>query len=241
VRILITGATSGIGRQLALDYVKDGHEVWAVGRNEKALAELSDKGLNTARLDLENKTEALDWFGSMTPLDCAILNAGSCEYVDLPEFDSELVRRVMRTNVESMAVSIEGVLPLLRKGDHPHLVAVGSSAAYLPLPRAEAYGASKAAIEYMIRTLRVDLFRENIDVSLVCPGFVKTPLTDRNDFPMPFRISVEEASRQIRNGIEKRKLEIHFPKRFTYFLKMLSLVPEFLWVRMGQRLIKNEN
>lgn len=240
MRILITGATSGIGRQLALDYHKDGHEVWAVGRNETALAELSDNGLHTVRLDLENRSESLAWFASMTPLDCAILNAGSCEYVDLPEFDSELVRRVMRTNVESMAVSIEGVLPLLRRGDNPHLVGVGSSAAYLPLPRAEAYGASKAAIAYMIRTLRVDLFKENIDVSLVCPGFVKTPLTDRNDFPMPFRISVEEASRRIRRGIDKRKLEIHFPKRFTYFLKILSLVPEYLWIRMGQRLIKNE-
>ncbi len=241
MRVLITGATSGIGRQLALDYHREGHEVWALGRNQEALDELSAQGLKTVRLDLGERTAALDWFGSMTPLDCAILNAGSCEYIDLPEFDSELVSRVMRANVESMAVSIEGVLPLLRNGERPHLVAVGSSAGYLPLPRAEAYGASKAAISYMIRTLRVDLFRENIDVSLVCPGFVKTPLTDRNDFPMPFRVSVEEASNAIRRGIDKRKLEIHFPGRFTYFLKILSLLPEYLWIRMGQRLIKHES
>lgn len=241
MRVLITGATSGIGRQLALDYHREGHEVWALGRNQEALDELSAQGLKTVQLDLGERTAALEWFASMTPLDCAILNAGSCEYIDLPEFDSELVSRVMRTNVESMAVSIEGVLPLLRNGDRPHLVAVGSSAAYLPLPRAEAYGASKAAISYMIRTLRMDLFRENIDVSLVCPGFVKTPLTDRNDFPMPFRVSVEEASNAIRRGIEKRRLEIHFPGRFTYFLKMLSLLPEYLWIRMGQRLIKHES
>jgi short-subunit dehydrogenase len=241
MRILITGATSGIGKQLALDYHREGHEVWALGRNQEALDELSTQGLKTVQLDLSEPTTALDWFASMTPLDCAILNAGSCEYIDLPEFDSALVSRVMRTNVESMALSIEGVLPLLRNGDRPHLVAVGSSAAYLPLPRAEAYGASKAAIAYMVRTLRVDLFRENIDVSLVCPGFVKTPLTDRNDFPMPFRISVEEASNAIRRGIEKRKLEIHFPGRFTYFLKLLSLLPEYLWIRMGQRLIKHDS
>ncbi len=241
MRILITGATSGIGRQLALDYHQEGHEVWALGRNQEALDELSDKGLQTARLDLENRTASLEWFSAMTPIDLAILNAGSCEYVDLPEFDSALVSRVMRSNVESMAVSIEGVLPLLRKADRPHLVAVGSSAAYVPLPRAEAYGASKAAIEYLIRTLRVDLFRENIDVSLVCPGFVKTPLTDRNDFPMPFRISVDEASEYMRRGIARRKLEIHFPKRFTYFLKILSLIPEVIWVRMSQRMIQHES
>jgi len=240
MRILITGATSGIGRQLALDYHRDNHQVWALGRNQKALDELSAEGLQAVRIDLEDRDMARDWFSAMTPIDLAILNAGSCEYVDLPQFDSELVSRVMRTNVESMAVSIEGVLPLLRQGERPHLVAVGSSAAYLPLSRAEAYGASKAAIEYMIRTLRIDLYREKIDVSLVCPGFVKTPLTDRNEFSMPFRLSVEEASDRIRRGIEKRRLEIHFPKRFTFILKALSLIPEALWIRISQRMVNNE-
>ena len=240
MRILITGATSGIGRQLALDYHRDNHQVWALGRNQKALDELSAEGLQAVRIDLEDRDMARDWFTAMTPIDLAILNAGSCEYVDLPEFDSELVSRVMRTNVESMAVSIEGVLPLLRQGERPHLVAVGSSAAYVPLSRAEAYGASKAAIEYMIRTLRIDLYREKIDVSLVCPGFVKTPLTDRNEFPMPFRLSVEEASERIRRGIEKRRLEIHFPKRLTFILKALSLIPEALWIRISQRMVNNE-
>lgn len=240
MRILITGATSGIGRQLALDYHRDNHQVWALGRNQKALDELSAEGLQAVRIDLEDRDMARDWFTAMTPIDLAILNAGSCEYVDLPQFDSELVSRVMRTNVESMAVSIEGVLPLLRQGERPHLVAVGSSAAYLPLSRAEAYGASKAAIEYMIRTLRIDLYQEKIDVSLVCPGFVKTPLTDRNEFSMPFRLSVEEASDRIRRGIEKRRLEIHFPKRFTFILKALSLIPEALWIRISQRMVNNE-
>ena len=240
MRILITGATSGIGRQLALDYHRDNHQVWALGRNQKALDELSAEGLQAVRIDLEDRDMARDWFTAMTPIDLAILNAGSCEYVDLPQFDSELISRVMRTNVESMAVSIEGVLPLLRQGERPHLVAVGSSAAYLPLSRAEAYGASKAAIEYMIRTLRIDIYREKIDVSLVCPGFVKTPLTDRNEFSMPFRLSVEEASDRIRRGIEKRRLEIHFPKRFTFILKALSLIPEALWIRISQRMVNNE-
>ncbi len=239
MRVLITGATSGIGRQLALDYHRDSHEVWALGRNQDALDELSLEGMHAVRLDLEDRQATLDWFAAMNPIDLAILNAGSCEYVNLPDFDSTLVSRVMRTNVESLAVCIEGVLPLLRQGERPHLVAVGSSAAYVPLSRAEAYGASKAAIEYMIRTLRIDLFQENIDVSLVCPGFVKTPLTDRNDFSMPFRISADDASRRIRRGIEKRQLEIHFPKRFTYFLKALSLIPESLWIRISQRLVKN--
>lgn len=237
MKILITGATSGIGKQLALDYLNEGHEVWAVGRNSEALAELAESGLHTARLDLTDRASTLEWFKTLASLDIAVLNAGSCEYIDLPGFDSELFIRVMRTNLESMAISIEGVLPLLRQGQNPLLVLVGSSAAYVPLPRAEAYGASKAAIAYLADTLRVDLYREKIDVSLVCPGFVKTPLTDRNDFPMPARVSVEDASRFIRQGIERRNSEIHFPKRFTYLLKALSLLPKWLWTRLSQRMI----
>lgn len=238
MKILITGATSGIGKQLALDYHQQGHEVWALGRNPKALEELAGKGLQTAQVDLANREESLQWFARLPHLDLAILNAGTCEYVDLPEFDSALISRVMRGNVESMAVSIEGVLPALRKGTTPHLVGVGSSVSYLPLPRSEAYGASKAAIAYLLDTLRIDLYPENITVSHVCPGFVKTPLTDKNDFPMPMRVSTEEASKAIREGIEKRKTEIHFPKKFTYLLKTLSLLPQNLWTQLAQRIKK---
>ncbi len=240
MRILITGATSGIGKQLALDYQKDGHEIWVIGRNQEALDELAEAGFHTARLDLSERTESLQWFSTLTAVDLAVLNAGSCEYIDLPEFDSALVSRVMRANVESVAISIEGVLPALRNGTNPHLVVVGSSASYLPLPRAEAYGSSKAAVAYMVNTLRLDLHRENIAVSLVSPGFVETPLTKKNDFPMPFQVSVQEASKRIRNGIAKRKNEIHFPKRFTYILKALSMLPNSIWTMLGKRLVKNE-
>lgn len=238
MKILITGATSGIGRQLALDYHKDGHEVWAVGRNKEALAELNNKGLHTARVDLSERESSLEWFATLEDVDLAILNAGTCEYVDLPQFDSALVQRVMRANVESLAISIEGALPLLRKSSAPHLALVGSSAAYLPLPRAEAYGASKAAVAYLANTLRLDLKREDIAVSLICPGFVKTPLTDLNDFPMPFRITTDQASGYIRKGLAGKQSEIHFPKKFTLLLKLLSWLPNSLWTRLGQKMVR---
>lgn len=238
MNILITGATSGIGRQLALDYFDEGHAVWAVGRNEEALSSLAEKGLKVRKVDLTDRLETLESLDSIEQLDLAILSAGTCEYVEMPHFDSALVSRVMRANVESMAISIEGVLPLLRKSCQAHLVGIGSSAAYLPLPRAEAYGASKAAVAYMLETLRLDLLQENISVSLVCPGFVQTPLTDQNDFPMPCRMSVEDASRVIRKGIARRDAEIHFPKRFTYFLKTLGFLPDYLWCRLAQRMVR---
>jgi short-subunit dehydrogenase len=144
----------------------------------------------------------------------------------------------MQANVRSLAISIEAVLPLLRLSDTPHLVGVASSAAYVALPRAEAYGASKAAVSYMLHSLRIDLRRENIAVSVVYPGFVKTPLTDKNDFPMPMRVSVEEAAWAIRKGIAKRQPEIHFPKKFTYLLKMFAYLPHGIWTSLAQRMTK---
>jgi len=238
MNILITGATSGIGKQLALDYQDQGHQVWAVGRNEKSLQELGAKGMQTGQIDLTDRDQSLEWFKTLNHIDLAILNAGNCEYIDLPEFDSSSVLRVMRANVESLAISIEGVLPLLRKNGSGRLAIVGSSAAYIPLPRAEAYGASKAAVAYMANSLRIDLKKEGIPVSLICPGFVKTPLTDLNDFDMPFRVSTKEASTAIRKGLKKGKSEIHFPKRFTFIMKFLSWLPTPVWTQLAQKMIK---
>ena len=239
MRILISGATSGIGKQLALDYRAAGHAVWAVGRSAAVLADLEQQGIHTGQVDLEDRAATLDWLAGLDPIDVAILSAGNCEYIDLPVFDSALVARVMRANVESMAHSIEGVLPLLRQGTNPHLVGIGSSAAYLPLPRAEAYGASKAAVAYLLDTLRIGLAGEGIRVSHVAPGFVKTPLTDRNDFPMPCLVTVEQASAAIRKGIADGKKEIHFPKRFTGTMKLLSLLPRSLWLPLARKMIRS--
>lgn len=239
MKIVISGATSGIGHQLALDYQRDGHQVWALGRSAGTLEELEQQGIKTGRLDLENRQATLDWFSAFDDLDLLILSAGTCEYIDLPDFDSELVERVMRANVTTMAHSIEAALPALRRGQRPHLVGIGSSAAYLPLPRAEAYGASKAAVAYLLKTLRIELRPAGIAVSLVCPGFVKTPLTDRNDFPMPMQVSVTEASRAIRKGIGKRQAEIHFPKRFTLILKTLALLPQSWWGVLAARMVRS--
>ena len=238
MNILITGATSGIGKQLALDYKNQGHQVWALGRNEKSLQELQVRGLHTGQLDLTDRDQSLEWFKNLSHIDLAVLNAGNCEYIDLPNFDSSSVQRVMRANVDSLAISIEGVLPLIRKSGSGRLAIVGSSAAYIPLPRAEAYGASKAAVAYMANSLRIDLKKEDIPVSLICPGFVKTPLTDLNKFDMPFRVSTKEASTAIREGLKKGKSEIHFPKRFTLIMKLLSWLPTPIWTQLAQKMVK---
>ena len=170
-------------------------------------------------------------------LDRVIINAGTCEYIDSYEIDLDAVKRVMDTNFFGALQVINASLPLLRKAKAmsdksgqpaPQLALVASSVTYQALPRAGAYGASKAAIRYMMECLKLDLQHEGLDIRVVSPGFVKTPLTDKNDFPMPFRISAEEAAQRIAKGLDGRRFDVHFPKRFTLILKAISLLPDFI-------------
>lgn len=242
MNILITGATSGIGNGLALSYVKDGHKVIAIGRNSQALARLSENGIYTLQLDLADlqavRTAFINLAADFSVLDLAILNAGSCEYVDVHHFDAAMIKRVMDANVISLANSIELVLPILKQSSVKHLVGVASMAGYLPLSRAEAYGASKAAADYMLEAFAIDLKQDGILVSVVNPGFVKTPLTAKNDFPMPFALELDAAVQIIKKGIANKKVEIHFPYRLTWLIKILSLLPRGLWRKLGQKFKK---
>ena len=109
------------------------------------------------------------------------------------------------------------------------VVFISSSATLLPFPRAEAYGASKAGIDYLANSLRIDLKAQDIAVTLVHPGFIKTPLTDKNDFSMPFLLSSQQAASRIYQGVSAKKSYLHFPKRLTLLLKLLALFPDVVW------------
>lgn len=245
-RVWVTGASAGIGRAVAEELLHRGARVIASARGEDALAELAapwgDERVLVLPLNVTDRqatVRAMDvvrqrWGG----LDIAVLNAGTCEYVDVKNFDSTVFERTMRTNVLSMAYGVEAALPLLRQSPSPHLIGMSSAVAYGGLPRAEAYGASKAAIKNFFEALRVDLDAEGIPVSIICPGFVRTPLTDRNDFPMPFRIEPADAARRIVDGIEAQTLDIHFPKRFSIPLKLLTLLPSRWYVKVFARMMR---
>jgi NAD(P)-dependent dehydrogenase (short-subunit alcohol dehydrogenase family) len=246
-RVWITGASSGIGRAVALELVRRGATVIASARTREALVQLARESggdrIHSLPLDVTNRQATLDAarmirerFGG---LDVAFFNAGTCEYVDVVRFDSAIFERVLQTNFLSMIYGIEAVLPLLRQSAHPHLVGMSSTVAYGGLPRAEAYGASKAAVTHMLESLRIDLVRERIPVSIVCPGFVETPLTEKNDFPMPFAISAERAARYIADGIAAQRHEIHFPKRFSLPFKLLTLLPSRLYTALCSKLVKS--
>jgi NAD(P)-dependent dehydrogenase (short-subunit alcohol dehydrogenase family) len=175
-----------------------------------------------------------DW-GS---LDTVILNAGTCEYVDARQFDASIIEHVVRTNLLASSYCIEAALPLLRAGTAPHLVGVASSVTYLPLPRAEAYGASKAGMRYLLESLRIDLAPEGIEVTVVSPGFVETPLTAKNDFPMPLSWPADKAARHIFAQLRERPLEIAFPALFMAALWPLSKLPARLQLEIGKRMVR---
>jgi len=170
----------------------------------------------------------------------AILNAGTCEYLEPGHFDPALVERVMRTNLLGVSYCLAAALPLLRNGQRPHLVVMGSSVTWLALPRAGAYGASKAAVRYLVESQRIDLAREGIAVTLVSPGFVDTPLTRRNDFSMPQLWTAQRAARHIATRLPRRPLEINFPGLFTLVLRLLGALPARLRLALGQRLAGHE-
>lgn len=241
--VLITGATSGIGKQLAIDYQREGWLVMAVGRNPRALDELSALGIKTKSIDLTNhdSVASLEAFIAeyTSQLNLAVFNAGTCEYIDVEAFDAALFQRVIEANLISMGNSIAATLPALRQAPQSKIALMGSTACYLPFTQAQAYGASKAAVKYLSESLRVDLANTAIDVALISPGFVDTPLTQKNEFSMPMMVTVEEASRCIRLGLMTNRKEIAFPSFFAIILKLLHKLPCGVRYWISKQMAKN--
>lgn len=237
--ILITGASSGIGAAIALLYAQNGFMVFAGGRNQERLTSLSEKHSNitTFACDLTTKQSIESLTLNIPALDILLLNAGGCEYIDdALNFDGELFARVITNNIISTGYCLDVWLKLVKPNGQ--LAITSSCASFLPLPRAEAYGASKAALTYLAKTLAIDLKPHNINVSVINPGFVQTSLTDKNTFKMPCIITAEQAAQYIFKGLSRKSSEINFPKRFTYTLKLLSLLPSNLWKYLASKMEK---
>jgi len=237
--IWITGASSGLGRSLALLLADSGATVIASARNQQSLDELAALNGNIHPLAVDITDQAAcaalpeRLAKSSSRLDQVILNAGACEYLDFPDPDWNAVRRVMEVNFFGSVNCVQYALPLIRQSrdSRPHLVIVGSQATAAPFPRAEAYGASKAALQYFCESLRIDLAHENIDVSVINPGFVDTPLTRRNDFDMPFLMNVDDAARLIARKMQARPRTYSFPFRLSLLLAVSRWFPG-LWQKI---------
>ena len=243
--IWLTGASSGIGAQLAEQLLAQGHVLALSARNVEALDEIAQRWPKRVLVlagDLSEPQQVQTIIRAINcewgKLDQVILNAGTCEYIDAAHFEAAMVERVMRANLLSAAYCVEAALPLLRRSKCAHLVAMSSSVTFLALPRAAAYGASKAALRYLFESLRIDLAHEEISVTLISPGFVDTPLTQRNDFPMPMRWSANKAAQYIANRLDKKPLEIRFPRPFICTLRLLGCLPARWQLALGKRLAR---
>lgn len=229
-KVLITGATSGIGEALAIQYSNESHTVIACGRQSEKLLTLreNNQAEETLQFDITNEDQIKEAASQVSNLDIIIFNAGDCLYIDdVMEFDANIFARIINTNLISLGYLVQHFLPKINKGGQ--LVFISSIASQLPFPKNEAYGASKAGVDYFANCLRLDLLSHDIDVTLVHPGFIKTPLTDKNDFPMPFMLTASEAAARIYRGVKTRKNYLHFPKRLSLLLKLFRLLPSSVW------------
>ena len=169
--------------------------------------------------------------------DLVIFNAGTHIPVNVENFAVEPFRRLVETNLMGTVNGLGQVIPRFVQRGHGHIAVVASLAGYRGLPSSAAYGATKAAIINMCEALKPELERHGVRLTLINPGFVKTPLTDRNDFPMPFLIPVEEAVEHIVRGLSSGRFETAFPRRFAFLMRLLRLLPDRLFFFVTRRMI----
>jgi NAD(P)-dependent dehydrogenase (short-subunit alcohol dehydrogenase family) len=238
----LTGASSGIGRELALQLAAQGHRVYISARSAAALQALAAEApgqLIPLPCDVSDDAQMATVFEQLPEtqrpqwLDGLIAGAGVCEYVDLPVLDTAMCRRVADVNYFGVINACAAALPLLPRSaqdgsrGRPVIAGLCSMSVYTAFPRAEAYGAAKAAMAYFLDSLRCDIGR-SIDVCLVYPGFVSTPMTAGNDFPMPFCISAQEAAGRTLAGLARRHRAFAFPWQLHWILKLAAAMPA-LW------------
>lgn len=242
--ILITGASSGIGAELAVQLAQKNNRLVLLARREELLQELMQQLAPHAYEHLSFQCDVgdpaqvqdiCDWLNkSEITIDVLILNAGYNGGFDIHEIDLALVRQHIEVNFYGAVYFVKHLVPqmILRKRG---LIAVnGSLAGYRGMPKAAAYSAAKGALMNFIDSIRIDLYRYNIQCTLISPGFVKTPMTDKTTFYMPFMLSVEKAVRIIIRGLERTKAEIRFPWPMVCAAQLGRLLPDFFYARIMQ-------
>jgi Short-chain dehydrogenases of various substrate specificities len=235
--VLITGASSGIGEGLTKSWADDGYHVIACGRDALRLETLKQYStlISVKAFDMTDLDATQQALADCTA-ELVVLCAGTCEYLDHGAIDAKLVERVMSTNFLGPVNCLAALQKRLSPGSR--VVLVSSMAHWLPFPRAEAYGASKAALSWFGQSLRLDWEPKGIAVTVVSPGFVDTPLTRKNDFAMPGLVSVEQAVTAIRKGLAKNKSQIAFPTGFSLQMRLLRALPSFLQRTLLRRMVR---
>ena len=243
--IWITGASSGIGKSLALKFAQEGWKVAISARRENLLDEISKSNENIIAfpLDVTENEKCKSVFSQVKEklgeVDIYVFCTGIHDPKSEKTLNLEKVRKIMEVNFFGTVNSINAVYEYYKNKKSGQISIVSSVAGYRGLPAAGAYCASKSALSSFAESLYFDLKRSNVRVSLVSPGFIKTPMTDQNDFPMPMIKSPEFAAEQMFKGLTKSKgFEIHFPKSFTTIMKVLKVLPNGLYFKILEKGMK---
>jgi len=246
-RVVITGATSGVGRGMAVELARGGARVAITGRREARLTEtcqaveaaggecLALLGSVTDMADVKRHYAAIKerWGG----LDWAILNAGVGDSMNARQFKAEHYHWTFETNVGGVVNWLETVIPDMVAAGQGTIAGVASLAAFRALPNAGAYCASKAALLVLLESTRLELRGTGVHVVTICPGFIKSEMTARNDpRSMMFLLEVNDAARRILRGIERKQRIVHFPWQLSYLMRYLvHNLPGFLYDRVAAR------
>jgi short-subunit dehydrogenase len=241
-KIWIIGASTGIGAQLAKALAKEGARIALSARDNEKLLEVKasleglDHGVysldvvDADKVRLTAERIAKD-FGR---IDSVIFMAAAYKPHDGKEPDLAIVKQIIDVNLTGAFNLVYSALPILKSQGGGQIVLCASVAGFRGLPNGQPYCATKAALINFAESLYIENKDNNIDVRVINPGFVKTRLTDKNDFKMPFIISAEKAAQYIVKGLKKNKFEIHFPKRFTYFMKLLRILPNSIYFMLAK-------
>jgi len=244
----VTGAGKGIGRALALRLAKRGWTVAVSARTEADLQSLADEAcglpgkIHPFALDIVDPVATAATVShirdAIGPLDLAVLNAGTHRSVSAQGFDAAVVRSLVDVNLMGTVNCLAAILPSFIDRRSGRIAVVASVAGYRGLPTAAAYGATKAALINMCEALKPELDQCGVSLTLINPGFVDTPLTKKNDFPMPFMIPADVAADVIMRGLKSGRFEIVFPRRMAMAMKLLRMLPYAAVFPITRRMVR---
>ena len=242
--VWITGASSGIGKALAIKFAKEGWKVAISARREELLKNIAqDNNIFDYSLDVTDEKKVGEVFKKILEgfknIDLCIFSAGTYEPKLEKEISQEQIRKTMEVNFFGVVNCIKAVEEYFKNMKNGHISIVSSIAGYRGLPNSSGYGPSKAALSNLAESLYFDFKKHNVKVSLISPGFIKTPMTDKNKFRMPFIKSPEFAADKIYNGLVKSNtFEITFPKQLTIIFKFFRILPNRIYLFLIDKLVK---
>jgi len=239
-RVWLVGASSGIGLATAAEMHAQGATVYVSARNAAALSHFTSHRPGAASFPLDvcdgaQVRAVADAILADGPLDLVVYCAGHFQAQSVGDFQLDEMLRHQEVNYLGALHVVHAVMPSLLREGRGHLSLLGSVAGYRGLPRSLGYGPTKAALIHLAESLYLELHPRGVGVSIVNPGFVDTPLTAQNRFPMPAMISPAEAARRMLRGWSAGRFEIHFPRRFTWPMKLLSLLPFSVYQALVRR------